>query len=79
MRLLPNWRAAPRMLSMWCFALIAGMSGAWLMLGAITGTPYLVGPEGQRAVLVLAVLGAVLRLVAQPSIAEQREDDSMGL
>lgn len=64
---------------MWCFACIAGLAGAWLMMGAINGAPYLVGPDGQRAVLVLAVLGAVLRIVAQPSLAEQREDDRAGL
>lgn len=80
MKLIPNWwRLAPRMLSMWCFALIAGLAGSWLLLGWINGRPVMVGPDGQRVVLVLAVLGMVLRIVAQPSLAEEREADAAGL
>jgi hypothetical protein len=77
--LIPNWRTAPRMLSMWCFAGIAGLSGAWLGIGWVSGEPFDPGPGGHRAVLVLAILGAVLRLVAQPSLAEERAADALGL
>jgi hypothetical protein len=72
--LIDNWRAAPRMLSMWCFAAIAGLNGAWLFIGWINGLPLFVGPQGHQTALALAVLGAVLRLVAQPSVSGKKPD-----
>jgi hypothetical protein len=76
--LIPNWRQAPRFASMWCYTVIAGLCVGWLAMGAINGQPYMIGPSGIKAILVLSILGAVLRLVAQPGLAEDVRDFVQG-
>jgi hypothetical protein len=71
MKLIPNWkRAAPRMLSMWCYCAIAGLAIAWLLIEWINGEPYCPGARGAVAILALSALGAFLRLVAQPCLLQ---------
>ena len=63
---------------MWCYTVIAGLCVGWLSMGAINGTPYMIGPSGIKAILALSILGAVLRLVAQPGLAEDVRDFVQG-
>lgn len=71
-QLVTNWRLAPRMLSMWCFAMIAGLSAAWGFLDKTKAAEHV-------TIAVFAIVGAILRLVAQPSVQEEKDADSLGL
>ena len=62
MRMVDNWRAAPRMISMWCYAATAGVVLAWLIV------PWQIELPTMLLLLVLQVVGAVGRLVAQPGL-----------
>jgi len=73
-KLIPNWRTAWRFGSMWCFAMICALCTAWLALAWLSEYPYMVGPGGIAAILALSVLGAVLRIVAQPHLAEDARE-----
>ena len=68
---------APRMLSMWCFLAIACLSTIWLCLDWLSEHGYDPGSGGYKAVLALSVLGMVLRVIAQPSLAEEQDADAL--
>ena len=69
MKLIDNWRAAPRMISMWCYAATAGVIGGWLIV------PWQVEWRTMVLLLVLQVVGAVGRLVAQPGLVDDLVGD----
>lgn len=64
MKLIDNWRAAPRMVSMWCYAATAGVIIGWLV------APWAVGTGTMAMLLTLQVVGAAGRLIAQPGLVE---------
>lgn len=73
MKLIDNWRAAPRMVSMWCYAATGGVILGWLTV------PWEIQQPTMLLLLALQLVGAVGRLVAQPGLVEDimagRADD----
>lgn len=71
MKLIDNWKQAPRMFSMWAYAAASAIQGAWLALD-----------DAQRAslddrwvtgiTLAVIVLGAIGRMVQQESLSADR-------
>lgn len=67
MRLIDNWRRAPKMLSMWAMALAGAVQGAWAIIPQemqASLPPSLV----QGVTLGLLVLGIAGRLVKQEGV-----------
>lgn len=64
MKLIDNWRAAPRMVSMWAYAATAGVVIGWLI------APWSVDWRTMALLLALQVVGAAGRLIAQPGLVE---------
>jgi hypothetical protein len=71
-RLIPNWRAAPRMISMWAYA--ATISLVIAVIFAVATTKESMYPDDVililLAVLVLQAIGAAGRMIAQPGLVD---------
>jgi len=61
-RLVDNWRAAPRMISMWAYAATAGVILGWLIV------PWQIEARTMLVLLALQLVGAAGRLIAQPGL-----------
>lgn len=70
MKLVPNWRAAHRMMSMWAYAATLGVVGSWPLLTWITGEHYSVTAADWWGVLALQLVGFAGRMIAQPGLVE---------
>mgnify|MGYP003545513255 CR=1 FL=1 len=73
MKLVPNWRAAPRMMSMWAYFLSVCLILAALYAMLTNGgerPSYGVIIGGLVLLLVLQIGGAVGRMIAQPGLVE---------
>lgn len=70
LQLIDNWRAAPRMMSMWCFVAIAVLQPAWPMVEAFGLSEMLWSSANRDITATLAVLGIIGRLLRQQSVAD---------
>jgi hypothetical protein len=78
MKLIENWREAPRMYSMWAFGSIATIQGSVLafitpeqLSAAILFYPVMTwGGLVQAVVAFLAITGGIGRMIYQPTVAQ---------
>jgi len=79
MKLIPDWRAAPRMYSIWALSGIATIQGSVLafltpaQLESIAFTGWTWGELLQSAVAFLAITGGIGRLVSQGTQTQKEQ------
>lgn len=73
MKLIDNWKQAPRMFSMWAYAAASAIQGAWLMLDEAQRAS-LKGEWVAGITIAIVVLGAIGRLVQQDSLSTDQAD-----
>ena len=79
---IPNWRAAWRMASVWCYLGAMVIVGIWLAMTWITGDAYVVQRSEMALLGALLALGLFCRVLQQPGLAvdvvAQLADDLTG-